>query len=103
MVMCTAFRESIVPRRLLTSLRIMLRTINEQRVRGTVMKSKKQNETSKPEIVEVDESAELKDKQLDQIAGGNRVETCDICGGPMRYYSPSFIMCLRCGREWKTS
>ena len=67
------------------------------------MNPEKQNEASNPETAEVDEGAELKDEQLDQIAGGNRVETCDICGGPMRYYSPSFIMCQRCGREWKTS
>ena len=80
----------------------MLRTINEQRVRRTVMNPEKQNEASNPETAEVDEGAELKNEQLDQIAGGNRVETCDICGGPMRYYSPSFIMCLSCGRTWET-
>ena len=66
------------------------------------MNPEKQNEASNPETAEVAEGAELKDEQLDQIAGGNRVETCDICGGPMRYYSPSFIMCLGCGRTWKT-
>jgi hypothetical protein len=79
----------------------MLRTINEQRVWRTAMNPEKQSEASNPETAEVDEGAELKDEQLDQIAGGNRVETCDICGGPMRYYSPSFIMCQSCGREWK--
>ena len=66
------------------------------------MNPEKQNEATNPETAEVDGGAELNDKQFDQIAGGNRVETCDICGGPMRYYSPSFIMCQRCGREWKT-
>ena len=58
------------------------------------------NETPKPEV---GEGVELDNKQLNQIAGGNRPETCDICGGPMRYYSPTFIMCQRCGREWSLS
>ena len=64
------------------------------------MEPEKKNETPKPKA---DKVIELDDKQLDQIAGGNRVETCDISGGPMRYYSPSFIMCLSCGRTWSAS
>jgi len=64
------------------------------------MEPEKKSETPKHEV---DEGTELDDKQLNEIAGGNRVETCDICGGPMRYYSPSFIMCLSCGRTWSTS